>query len=292
MVRGAGPGAGRAAVRAAGAPVRPRGARPRGARGHARVARNGSRIPPRVAAVKSLASALCIGSGGSVGREGTIVQIGAAPGSSMGRWPRVTPHRLGLLVACGAAGGISATFNAPVAGVFFAFELVLRSFSAEAFGVVVIASVTASVVGRTVMGDEPFLDLPPFSVGRWGPSPSRWTRKRSARDHRPTRAGPLRRPFRSGTVVTTSARSSRRTHCRGPGRMSGPPIWRARCRRCTPERRRTTPCPPCTTRDDRPVRRRTRGPGPDRLGGPPRPGRRLRHRSTGSQRSAAINPPG
>lgn len=143
----------------------------REARGHGvpevmlAVARNGGRIPPRVAVVKSLASALCIGSGGSVGREGPIVQIGAALGSSMGQWLRVPPHRLGLLVACGAAGGISATFNAPVAGVFFALELILRSFTAEAFGVVVIASVTASVVGRAVMGDEPFLVLPPFSVG-------------------------------------------------------------------------------------------------------------------------------
>ncbi len=128
------------------------------------VARNGGRIPVRVAVVKSLASALCIGSGGSVGREGPIVQIGSALGSSLGRWLRVPPHRLRLLVACGAAGGISATFNAPIAGVFFALELILRSFTAEAFGVVVISSVTASVVGRTVLGSAPFLVLPAFSL--------------------------------------------------------------------------------------------------------------------------------
>jgi CIC family chloride channel protein len=128
------------------------------------VARNGGRIPARVAVVKSLASALCIGSGGSVGREGPIVQIGSALASSIGQWLRVPPHRLQLLVACGAAGGISATFNAPIAGVFFALEIILRSFTAEAFGVVVLSSVTAAVVGRAVLGSQPFLVLPAFTL--------------------------------------------------------------------------------------------------------------------------------
>jgi chloride channel protein, CIC family len=128
------------------------------------VARDGGRIPARVAVVKSLASALCIGSGGSVGREGPIVQIGSALASSIGQWLRVPPHRLQLLVACGAAGGISATFNAPIAGVFFALEIILRSFTAEAFGVVVLSSVTAAVVGRAVLGSQPFLVLPAFTL--------------------------------------------------------------------------------------------------------------------------------
>jgi chloride channel protein, CIC family len=73
-------------------------------------------------------------------------------------------HRVQLLVACGAAGGISATFNAPVAGVFFALEIILRSFTAEAFGVVVLSSVTAAVVGRAVLGSAPFLVLPAFTL--------------------------------------------------------------------------------------------------------------------------------
>lgn len=77
------------------------------------VARQGGRIPPRVAVVKSLASALCIGGGGSVGREGPIVQIGAALGSTAGALLRMREERMRLLVACGAAGGIAATFNAP-----------------------------------------------------------------------------------------------------------------------------------------------------------------------------------
>jgi len=142
----------------------------REARGHGvpevmlAVSERGGRIPPKVAVVKSLASALCIGSGGSVGREGPIVQIGSALGSSLGQWLKVPESRLRLLVACGAAGGISATFNAPIAGVFFALELILRDFEAESFGVVVLASVTASVIGRAAFGDHPFLTLPAFHI--------------------------------------------------------------------------------------------------------------------------------
>ncbi len=129
------------------------------------VARNGGRIPARVAVVKSLASALCIGTGGSVGREGPIVQIGSALGSSIGQWLRVPDHRLRLMVACGAAGGIAATFNAPIAGVFFALEIILRAFTAEVFGVVVIASVTADVTARAIIGNDHILELPGFSLG-------------------------------------------------------------------------------------------------------------------------------
>jgi chloride channel protein, CIC family len=126
------------------------------------VARNGGRIAPQVAVVKSLASALCIGSGGSVGREGPIVQIGSALGSTLGRVVGAGEDRMRLLVACGAAGGIAATFNAPLAGVFFAMELILTSFAAEGFGMIVLSSVTASVIGRAAFGNAPFLTLPPF----------------------------------------------------------------------------------------------------------------------------------
>ncbi|WP_254205229.1 chloride channel protein [Nocardia alni] len=128
------------------------------------VAERGGRIPPQVTIVKALASALCIGGGGSVGREGPIVQIGSAWGSSLGRWTRVPENRLRILVACGAAGGIAATFNAPIAGPFFAMELILRDFAAESFGAVVLSSVTASVIGRAAFGNHPFLDLPAFSL--------------------------------------------------------------------------------------------------------------------------------
>jgi CIC family chloride channel protein len=128
------------------------------------VSQRGGRIPAKVAVVKAVASAVCIGSGGSVGREGPIVQIGSALGSALGRLVRVPEPRLRILVACGAAGGIAATFNAPVAGVFFALELLLRDFAAESFGAVVLAAVTASAVGRAVLGDTPFLHLPVFTL--------------------------------------------------------------------------------------------------------------------------------
>ncbi|WP_067359071.1 chloride channel protein [Streptomyces noursei] len=128
------------------------------------VAQRGGRINPQVSVVKALASALCIGSGGSVGREGPIVQIGSALGSTLGRLAKVPEGRMRLLVACGAAGGIAATFNAPLAGVFFSMELILGTFSAEAFGATVLASVTASVIGRAAFGNTAFLTLPPFHV--------------------------------------------------------------------------------------------------------------------------------
>jgi CIC family chloride channel protein len=142
----------------------------REARGHGvpevmlAVAERGGRIRPQVAVIKSLASAVCIGCGGSVGREGPIVQIGSALGSTLGQLLRVPESRLRLLVACGAAGGISATFNAPIAGVIFALELILRDFEAESFGVVVLASVVANVIGRAVFGSAAFLPLPPFTL--------------------------------------------------------------------------------------------------------------------------------
>ncbi len=127
------------------------------------VNRLGGRMRAQVPIVKSLASALCIGSGGSVGREGPIVQIGSALGSVLGQLVRVTESQLRLLVACGAAAGISATFNAPIAGVFFALELILRNFDTESFGFVVLSSVTADAIGRAAFGSHPFLTLPGFS---------------------------------------------------------------------------------------------------------------------------------
>ena len=128
------------------------------------VARNGGRIRPQVAVVKAIASALCIAGGGSVGREGPIVQIGSALGSMLAQAFRLDEQRIKLLVACGAAGGIAATFNAPLAGVFFAMEIILRGFEAQSFGMVVLSSVTASVIGRGILGNTPFLSLPTFHI--------------------------------------------------------------------------------------------------------------------------------
>jgi len=124
------------------------------------VALHGGRIRPRVAVIKSLASSICIGSGGSVGREGPIVQIGSALGSTIGETLHLSNDRVRNLVACGAAGGIAATFNAPIAGVIFALEIILGDFQLHYFISVVISSVTASVVGRVVFGNIPAFPLP------------------------------------------------------------------------------------------------------------------------------------
>lgn len=143
----------------------------REARGHGvpevmyAVAEGGGRIRPQVAVVKALASALCIGGGGSVGREGPIVQIGSALGSSLGQVVRLPESRLRILVACGAAGGIAATFNTPIAGVFFALELILADFAVESFAAVVLAAVAAAALSRAAFGDQPFLALPAFAIG-------------------------------------------------------------------------------------------------------------------------------
>jgi chloride channel protein, CIC family len=128
------------------------------------VALRGGRIRPVVAVVKALASSLCIGTGGSVGREGPIVQIGCALGSTLGQVFRLSDERIRTLLACGAAGGIAATFNAPIAGVFFALEVILRKFSTQYFSMVVIAAVTSSIIGRAFIGDIPAFHVPPYAL--------------------------------------------------------------------------------------------------------------------------------
>lgn len=142
----------------------------REARGHGvpevmiAVAENGGRIRPQVTVVKALASALTIASGGSVGREGPIVQIGSALASSLGQAVRMSESRLKILVACGAAGGISATFNAPITGVFFGFELILREFSVDALFAIILSSVCADIVGQAILGSQPFFGQLPHDL--------------------------------------------------------------------------------------------------------------------------------
>jgi CIC family chloride channel protein len=142
----------------------------REARGHGvpevmvAVADNGGRIRWQVAVVKSLASALTIGSGGSVGREGPIVQIGSALASSVGHWVRMPENRLRIMVACGAAGGISATFNAPLTGVFFGVEIILREFAVDALFTVMLSAMVADAVAIPFLGDKPFLSGFPAGI--------------------------------------------------------------------------------------------------------------------------------
>ncbi len=142
----------------------------REARGHGvpevmlAVAENGGRIRPPVTIVKALASALCIGGGGSVGREGPIVQIGSALASTLGQLVRMSEGRLRVIVACGAAGGIAATFNAPVTGLFFGFEIVLKEFSLDALAATILSAVTADVISRAFFGGAPFFAAVPHDL--------------------------------------------------------------------------------------------------------------------------------
>jgi chloride channel protein, CIC family len=142
----------------------------REARGHGvpevmiAVAEEGGRIRPQVAAVKALASAICIGVGGSVGREGPIVQIGSALASGIGQRIRMPESRLKILVACGAAGGIAATFNAPITGVFFGVEIILRAFSVEAIFTVMLSAMVADVIAQAFDGSAPFLSGFPAGI--------------------------------------------------------------------------------------------------------------------------------
>ncbi len=128
------------------------------------VALHGGRIRPRVVIAKMFASGICIGSGGSVGREGPIVQIGSALGSTIGQWLKIDPSRLRTLVACGAAAGIAGTFNAPVAGALFALEIILGDFGVIYFSPIVVSSVAATVVSRHFLGDFPAFNVPAHSL--------------------------------------------------------------------------------------------------------------------------------
>src|SRR5208337_1244103 len=113
----------------------------------------GGSIRPRVAFVKAIASSITIGTGGSVGREGPIVQIGASLGSTLGRFFKVSPTRMKTFVGCGAAAGIAAAFNAPIAGALFAVEILLGDFTFMQFSPIVISSVIATVVSHIFEGD-------------------------------------------------------------------------------------------------------------------------------------------
>jgi CIC family chloride channel protein len=128
------------------------------------IALRGGRIRPRIVVAKIIASALCIGSGGSAGREGPIVQVGAALGSTIGQWLDLSETRIRNLVACGAAAGIAATFNAPIAGVVFAIEIILSEWRLGDMGSVVISAVTASTVARIFLGERPAFAIPNYGI--------------------------------------------------------------------------------------------------------------------------------
>jgi chloride channel protein, CIC family len=130
----------------------------------------GGVIRPVVALVKSLASAIAIGSGSSVGREGPIIQIGSALGSTLGQIIRMPAGQRIALVAAGAGAGIASTFNTPIGGVMFAIELMMPEVSVETFLPVAIATGTATFVGRWFFGDAPAFHVPPLQAMAVDPS--------------------------------------------------------------------------------------------------------------------------
>lgn len=128
------------------------------------VALKGSLIRKRIVVIKSLVSAICIGTGGAVGREGPIVQIGSAIGSTIGQIFTISADRIRTLVGCGAAAGIAATFNAPIAGAMFALEIILSDFGLATFSPIVISAVVATAVSRHFLGDFPAFAVPAYEL--------------------------------------------------------------------------------------------------------------------------------
>jgi CIC family chloride channel protein len=124
----------------------------------------GGRLSGRMVLADAFASALCIGSGGSVGVHGPIVLIGSGMGSGIGRLVRMTGDRLRTLIACGAAAGIAATFNAPMAGALFSLEIILSEFAVIQFIPIVVSSVIATAISRHYLGNFPAFKVPPYDL--------------------------------------------------------------------------------------------------------------------------------
>ncbi len=128
------------------------------------VANKGGFIRKRIAFLTSINSGTTIGSGGSAGKEGPIVQIGAALGSIVGQLFHVSQQRMRVLVGCGAASGLAAVFNAPVAGVVFAVEIILSDFRLSVFTPIMISSVIATAISRHYIGSSPLFSIPAYSL--------------------------------------------------------------------------------------------------------------------------------
>ncbi len=124
----------------------------------------GGRIRNRVAIIKGVASSICIGSGGSSGREGPIVQISASLASTVGQAFRVNERGMRILVAAGAGAGIGATFNAPIAGTLFAVEIILGEFAVYSFSPIIVASVMATLISRLLAGDFSAFTVPKYTL--------------------------------------------------------------------------------------------------------------------------------
>ncbi|QQS34942.1 MAG: chloride channel protein [Ignavibacteriales bacterium] len=124
----------------------------------------GGKIRGRVAFIKTISSAITIGTGGSVGREGPIIQIGSSLGSLVGQFLRISSKRLKTFVGCGAAAGIAAAFNAPIAGALFAVEIILMDYAVVQFAPIIISAVVATLISHTFEGNFAAFLVPQFHL--------------------------------------------------------------------------------------------------------------------------------
>jgi CIC family chloride channel protein len=127
------------------------------------VALSGGKIPRRPVMLNALASIVTVGSGGSLGREGPMIRLGAMISSWLAIRLGLPPHRVKILVGCGAAAGLAATYNIPFGGALFAMEVILGNFALEIFGPIVASSVIATVIARTVVGNAPLYEAHGYS---------------------------------------------------------------------------------------------------------------------------------
>jgi CIC family chloride channel protein len=128
------------------------------------VALHGGKIPPRPVLLNALAAVVTVGSGGSLGREGPMIRLGSMISSWAGQRLGVAPYRLKILVGCGAAAGLAATYNIPIGGTLFAMEVILGNFALEIFGPIVASSVIATVIARSLTGNAPLYAAPGYKL--------------------------------------------------------------------------------------------------------------------------------
>jgi len=126
------------------------------------VAKKGGMLNPFLSVTKLVTSAVSIGSGGAGGREGPVIAIGGAIGSSIGQMFKLNEEQMKSLVGCGAAAGLAAVFNAPIGGALFAMEVVIGSFNMQTFSPIIISSVFGTFVSRTILGNKPVFIIPTF----------------------------------------------------------------------------------------------------------------------------------
>jgi chloride channel protein, CIC family len=128
------------------------------------VALSGGRIAPRPVIINAVSAIVTVGSGGSLGREGPMIRLGAMISSWMGQRLEMPPHRVKILLGCGAAAGLAATYNIPIGGTLFAMEVILGNFALEIFGPIVASSVIATLIARAITGNQPLYASPAYAL--------------------------------------------------------------------------------------------------------------------------------